>query len=80
MSQELVLAAITGSGLKGVVLPICASVLTCTLAVKAVSLSWSEDFNKKLSFFGGAVFSGIFVLAPDAATKVVTEMATAALG
>ncbi|MEU5069111.1 hypothetical protein AB0G95_34290 [Streptomyces virginiae] len=73
------LAVVNGSGLKSVVLPICAAVLLCSCAVKATKLSWSDDFNKKLSFFGGAAFSAFFVLIPDVALKTVTDLAKAAM-
>ncbi|MEV7512674.1 hypothetical protein AB0O57_32420 [Streptomyces sp. NPDC091201] len=77
--MEMMLAVVNGSGLKSVVLPICAAVLLCSCAVKATKLSWSDDFNKKLSFFGGAGFSAFFVLIPDTALKTVTDLAKAAM-
>lgn len=79
MSQDFILAVVTGAGLKGFVMPLCASILMCSCAVKAVGLSWSEDFNKKLAFFGSAAFSGMFILLPDTAITVVTDIAKAAM-
>ncbi|MFE2879223.1 hypothetical protein ACFXG6_32795 [Streptomyces roseus] len=79
MSEEFMLAVVTGAGLKSTVLPICAAVLMCSLAVKAVRLSWDDDFNKKLSFFGGAAFSAFFVIIPETSMKVVADLATAAM-
>ncbi|MFD6891827.1 hypothetical protein [Streptomyces sp. NPDC059957] len=78
MSHDVILAAaITGAGLKGFVLPLCAAVLMCSCAIKAVGLSWSEDFNKKLSFGGSAIFSAIFVFIPETAVTLVTDIAKA---
>ncbi|WP_331723789.1 hypothetical protein OG592_44565 (plasmid) [Streptomyces avidinii] len=79
MSEEFMLAVVNGSGLKSVVLPICAAVLMCSCAVKATKLSWDDDFNKKLSFFGGAAFSAFFVLIPDTALTTVSDIAKAAM-
>ncbi|MFJ8570395.1 hypothetical protein [Streptomyces sp. NPDC093514] len=79
MPEYFMLAVVNGSGLKTTVLPICAAVLMCSLAVKAVQLSWSDDFNKKLSFFGGAAFSAFFVIIPDTSLKVVSDLASAAM-
>nr|WSX47576.1 hypothetical protein OG409_00425 [Streptomyces sp. NBC_00974]WSX54280.1 hypothetical protein OG409_38490 [Streptomyces sp. NBC_00974] len=75
----MTLAVVTGAGIKGIVMPICASVLTCALAVKAVRLSFDDDFNKKLMFGGAAVFSALFVLIPDTASKVVVDLAKVAI-
>ncbi|WP_407841400.1 hypothetical protein ACE1OC_41255 [Streptomyces sp. DSM 116496] len=78
MSHGFILAAaITGSGLKGFILPLCAAVMMCGCAVRATGLSWSEDFNKKLGFAGSAIFSGIFVFIPETAVTLVTEIAKA---
>ncbi|MFD8633747.1 hypothetical protein [Streptomyces sp. NPDC059533] len=77
--QEYMLAAMTGAGIKGVVMPICASVFMCALAIKAVKLSFDDDFSKKLAFAAGAVFSALFVFIPDTATKVVVDLAKVAI-
>ncbi|WP_328966202.1 hypothetical protein [Streptomyces virginiae] len=79
MTEGFVLAVVNGSGLKAVVLPICAAVLMCSCAVKATRLSWDDDFNKKLSFFAGAAFSAFFVLIPDTALSTVSDLAKAAM-
>ncbi|MFD9270930.1 hypothetical protein ACFWB1_26080 [Streptomyces goshikiensis] len=79
MQEFVTLAVVTGSGIKSIVLPICAAILMCSCAVKAVKLSFDDDFGKKVSFIASAVFSAIFVLIPDLASTAVVDLAKVAL-
>ncbi|MEV7420676.1 hypothetical protein [Streptomyces sp. NPDC089919] len=74
--HEVILAAVTdGSAISHTVVVICGNLLLAVLAVKGLQLSFNEDFGKKISFLGGAVFCAVFVWIPDQAKGLVTDLA-----
>ncbi|MFD8954625.1 hypothetical protein ACFV0B_37865 [Streptomyces xanthophaeus] len=74
-ATALDLALTQGEGFKNAVVIICGNLFIAVMVVKALRLSWDEDFNKKLAFLGSAGFCAIFIWVPDSAKTVVTDLA-----
>lgn len=74
--HDVTLAALTnGVALKNAVVTICGNLFIAVMVVKALRLSWDEDFNKKLLFVCSAGFCAIFIWIPDQARSLVTDLA-----
>ncbi|MCX4784632.1 hypothetical protein [Streptomyces sp. NBC_01264] len=69
------LALTQGVALKNAVVIICGNLFIAVMVIKALRLSWDEDFNKKLAFLGSAGFCAIFIWVPESAKTVVTDLA-----
>ncbi|MFD6879713.1 MULTISPECIES: hypothetical protein [unclassified Streptomyces] len=69
------LALTQGVAFKNAVIILCGNLFIAVMVVKALKLSWDEDFSKKLAFFLSAGFCAIFIWVPDTAKTVVTDMA-----